>query len=101
MNRRIAIGALLLAIEASARADSITSSFNWGTAVTAHGFGAGAFDVVDNTTNTSFKAFCVDLYDNVPGSAVTFNAKVTYGVGDNGPTFPGTGTPGIGNKIGY
>ncbi len=102
MKRFFALGALLLVLGATARADdvSVTSQYGGSGYTTSNGeYYAGAFNVSINS-GPSFQAFCVDVYDTVGLSAVTYNAKLSYTVANNGPTFPDQGT-GVGNELTY
>jgi hypothetical protein len=100
MKRFFALGALLLVLGATARADSITAQYG-GSGDTAGSYYAGTFNVTDTTTtSTSFKAFCVDLKDEVDGNSHTYNATVSDGVPNTTPSFSYQGS-GVGNEVSY
>jgi len=92
MKRFFALGALLLALGASARADdSFTANITAGAIGQdlSNGQYAGTFSVTDNTTHQSFTAFCADTTDEVSFGSTTFNGKLTTGGMPNSiPTGP-------------
>jgi len=81
MKRFFALGALLLALGASARAD------NFSVNITAGNIGqplsntqyAGTFTVTDLTLNKTFTAFCADTKDEVGFGTTTFTGTLTTG----------------------
>jgi len=81
MKRFFALGALLLALGASARADYFSVN------ITAGNIGqdlsntqyAGTFTVTDQTLNKTFTAFCADTTDEVGFGTSTFTGTLTTG----------------------
>jgi len=90
MKKFLAVGALLLALGASARADSFSVNITAGsigeqlTTATNSSFQyAGTFSVTDTTTGQSFTAFCADTKDEVGFGTTSFTGTITSGAMPN------------------
>jgi len=81
MKRFLAVGALLLALGASARADSFTATIiQTDTAQLSNSQYAGTFAVTDNTTHLSFTAYCADTTDEVSfGTTSPITGTISFG----------------------
>jgi len=123
MKRFFAVGALLLAMGASVRADdSLTATINnpgtgpnvvgpsgdTGQGLSNYQY-AGSFNVIDNTTPGNFTAFCADTTDEVSFGQTNYTGTVTFGglpnsvpdgIWSNSP-FGNTGVNGVGNHLDY
>jgi len=80
MKRFLAVGALLLVLGASARADSFTAHVSGPGQNLGNGQLASAFSVTDTTLPAGpFTAFCADLQDHVGTGSATFTGTLTTG----------------------
>jgi|GEM_PF-3187619 len=81
MKRFFALGALLLALGASARADNFSVNITAGNIGQglSNGQYAGTFSVTDLTLNKTFTAYCADTTDEVSFGTTTFKGALTTG----------------------
>jgi len=86
MKRFLAVGALLLALGASARADSFNANVTAGSigedlvpAVNGVNQYAGTFTITNNTTGQTFTAFCADTTDTVSFGNTGFTGTESTG----------------------
>jgi len=101
MKRLLILGAVLVALGATARADDpqfyATYNLAYNGNQTDNGQVAGLFTVVEQPSGPTFTAFCVDLKDSVT-SGVTYNGNLSYGqVSNNTASFnaPASQNPGL------
>jgi len=109
MKRMIALGALVLVLGASARADTFSVNVTSGSIGenldgTQSSQYAGTFTVTDTTSsspffNSPFTAFCVDLTDHVSFGSATFTGTITSGALPNPPTTAPLGPIGSSSAI--
>jgi len=98
MKRFLAVTAMLLVLGASARADSFT--VNWGSLQdSSTGPLAVQFNAQDTTSGVGFKAFCVDLTDEVNSNTAYITGSLALNSIAN--TTPVYNIAGVGNKLGY